>query len=60
MEIDCAALDYLSSAGLRSLFQILNVCPMTLLNINEVVGDVLEKTGFDTLVQIRNGGMDHV
>lgn len=60
VEIDCAALDYLSSAGLRSLFQILNVCPMTLLNINEVVGDVLEKTGFDTLVQIRNGGMDHV
>ncbi len=60
VEIDCAALDYLSSAGLRTLLQILKAFPLTLLNINEGVGDVLEKTGFDTLVQIRNGGMDHV
>lgn len=57
VEIDCAGLEYLSSSGLRALLQMLRHCPVTLCAINETVGDVLSKTGFDMLVQIKSGVM---
>ena len=60
VEIDCSELDYLSSGGIRVLLKILRFCTVTLLNPNEAVCDVMEKTGLDTLLQIRNGETRYV
>ena len=60
VEIDCSALEYISSSGLRVLLKIVKNCCVTLLDPNEDVCEVMEKTGIDTMVQIKNGETSHV
>ena len=60
VEIDCSALEYISSSGLRVLLKIVKNCCVTLLGPNEDVCEVMEKTGIDTMVQIKNGETSHV
>lgn len=50
--LDCTALDYLSSAGLRALFALAQKmtgisCTITLKNVQAAVMEVLEFSGFD-------------
>ncbi len=52
--IDCSALQYISSAGLRVLLIMKKGCPdgVTLTGINQVVKEILEQTGFDSILGI--------
>ena len=54
VHIDCTNLDYISSAGLRVLLIMHKGCDggVTLNNINDVVKEILEQTGFDSVVNI--------
>ncbi len=54
VDVDCAALDYISSAGLRALLMMQKKCEkgVTVRNINEVVKEILEQTGFDSILNI--------
>lgn len=52
--IDCTSLEYISSSGLRVLLSILKQADsvgskVTLKNVNDVIRDVMELTGFITL-----------
>jgi anti-anti-sigma factor len=52
--VDCSQLEYISSAGLRVLLIMQKKCKrgVTLININEEVREILEQTGFDSLLNI--------
>ncbi|MBQ6720552.1 MAG: STAS domain-containing protein [Clostridia bacterium] len=54
VDIDCSLLDYISSAGLRALLMMQKRCEqgVTIRNINEVVKEILEQTGFDSILNI--------
>ncbi|MCR5404578.1 MAG: STAS domain-containing protein [Butyrivibrio sp.] len=52
--VDCSDLEYISSAGLRVLLIMQKQCKrgVTLQNINNGVREILEQTGFDTILGI--------
>lgn len=52
--MDCRSLDYVSSAGLRVLMIMRKACQggVTLSGPNEYVTEIIEQTGFDTLLTI--------
>ena len=54
VDVDCAALDYISSAGLRALLMMQKWCEkgVTVRNMNEVVKEIMEQTGFDSILKI--------
>ena len=54
VEIDCSELSYISSAGLRVLLIMKKECKsgVKLSGINQVVREILEQTGFDTILDI--------
>lgn len=54
VDVDCAKLDYISSAGLRALLMMQKKCEkgVTIRNINEVVKEILEQTGFDSVLNV--------
>ncbi|MBQ8093191.1 MAG: STAS domain-containing protein [Clostridia bacterium] len=51
VEVDCSRLEYISSAGLRVLLIMHKACNggVSLHNQNEVVTEILEQTGFDSI-----------
>lgn len=52
--VDCSRLDYISSAGLRVLLIMHKACEggVTLRGANEVVTEILDQTGFDSILNI--------
>lgn len=56
VDIDCGELDYISSAGLRVLLIMKKECPdgVKLTDINQVVREILEQTGFDSVLDIED------
>jgi anti-anti-sigma factor len=54
VDVDCASLDYISSAGLRALLMMQKKCEkgVTVRNINEIVKEILEQTGFDSILNV--------
>ena len=56
VDIDCGELDYISSAGLRVLLIMKKECPdgVKLTGINQVVREILEQTGFDSVLDIED------
>lgn len=54
VNVDCAALDYISSAGLRALLMMHKKCEkgVTVRKVNEVVKEILEQTGFETILNV--------
>ena len=54
VDVDCAALDYISSAGLRALLMMQKKCEkgVTIRNTNEIVKEILEQTGFDSILNV--------
>ena len=52
--IDCSDLEYISSAGLRVLLIMQKSCPsgVKLSGINQVVREILEQTGFDSVLDV--------
>lgn len=54
--VDCNNLDYISSAGLRVLLIMQKQCGkgVTVKNINETVKEILEQTGFDSILNVEN------
>ena len=55
MEVDCADLQYISSAGLRVLLIIKKSLPgneLILHNVNETVEEILDTTGFSDLFTV--------
>ena len=55
VEIDCANLTYVSSAGLRVLLAIQKkfLLPVTLTNVQELVMEIFEITGFVDILTIK-------
>ena len=55
-EVDCSALEYISSAGLRVMLIMRKSCEngVTLRNTNKVVGEILEQTGFDAILKVES------
>ena len=56
VEADCSALDYISSAGLRVLLMMQKKCEkgVTVRNANNVVKEILEQTGFDSILKVED------
>ena len=54
VDVDCASLDYISSAGLRALLMMQKKCEkgVTIRNTNETVKEILEQTGFDSILNV--------
>ena len=54
VEIDCSELEYISSAGLRVLLIMKKECKsgVKLSGINQVVREILEQTGFDSILDV--------
>ena len=52
--IDCSELEYISSAGLRVLLIMQKECKsgVKLKSVNSVVNDILEQTGFDSVLEV--------
>lgn len=52
--VDCSRLDYISSAGLRVLLIMHKACQggVTLSGVNQLVAEILEQTGFDSILHI--------
>ena len=52
--VDCHALDYISSAGLRVLLIMRKKCEegVSLSGINETVGEILDQTGFSEILDV--------
>jgi len=55
VQVDCHALDYISSAGLRVLLimQKNSEDGVTLCGVNELVGEILEQTGFGDILDVQ-------
>lgn len=57
LEIDCAALEYISSAGLRVLLTAHKAFAkkggMAVLNVGDTIMDIFEVTGFKDILSIR-------
>lgn len=55
VRIDCEKLEYISSAGLRVLLIMQKGCDggVTIFGINDVVREILEQTGFDSIINIK-------
>ena len=55
VDVDCTALDYISSAGLRALLIMQKKCEkgVFIRNINNVVKEILEQTGFDSILNVK-------
>ena len=57
LEIDCKALDYISSAGLRVLLSAHKAFApkggMTITNVSEMVLDIFDVTGFKDILSIK-------
>ena len=53
--VDCGGLRFISSAGLRVLLRIKKECSggVTLTGMNELVREIVEKTGFDRLLSVK-------
>ena len=51
VRVDCHALDYISSAGLRVLLIMQKQHGVKLLAVNSTVGEILEATGFDSILE---------
>ena len=54
LAVDCCSLDYVSSAGLRVFMIMRKACQgaVTLTSPNEYVTEIIEQTGFDTILTI--------
>lgn len=53
IEIDAEELDYISSAGLRSLLRLRKQNPMlTIINVNPEIYEILDMTGFTQMMQV--------
>lgn len=54
VEIDCSELSYISSAGLRVLLIMKKECEsgVKLSGINQVIKEILEQTGFDSILDV--------
>ena len=54
MHVDCHDLDYISSAGLRVLLIMQKGCEngVMIAEINEVISEILEQTGFDQVLTV--------
>ena len=54
VHVDCAALDYVSSAGLRVLMRMAKKSPegVTLTGVNAHVFEIIEQTGFDEVLNV--------
>lgn len=54
VDVDCAKLDYISSAGLRALLIMHKKCEkgVTIRNINYAVKEIVEQTGFDSILNV--------
>jgi len=52
VQIDCHALDYISSAGLRALLIMQKGCKegVSLKGMNDLVRDILDQTGFSEII----------
>ena len=55
VEVDCRALDYLSSAGVRVLLMMRKNCDegVSLTGVNETVGEILDQTGISGTLTVR-------
>lgn len=58
LELDCTALDYIASSGLRILLRLRKAYAakgqqVSLLNVNEQIMEVLKVTHFDNMFQIK-------
>lgn len=58
--IECSELEYISSAGLRSMLILAkkatsNNIQVILYNINKMVKDILEVSGFDSFFEVKYG-----
>ena len=56
--IDCAGMEYISSAGLRSFITLLKRataegCGLTVTNLNDAIRTVFDMTGFTQIFKIR-------
>ena len=58
--VDCNTLDYISSAGLRSLMIMKKGCieGVCLTGVNDTIADILMKTGFNEILDIRTVSSD--
>ena len=56
VDVDCENLDYISSAGLRVLLIMQKQCGkgVTLRNVKESVMEILEQTGFDSVLNVES------
>lgn len=52
VQVDCRALDYISSAGLRVLLMMKRKHGVKLTAVNSVVREILETTGFDSILEV--------
>ena len=57
VHVDCSALDYISSAGLRVLLimQKSGEDGVSLSGVNDTVGEILEQTGFSDVLDVQSG-----
>lgn len=51
VQVDCRALDYISSAGLRVMLIMQKKYGVKLLSVNSAVMEILETTGFDSILE---------
>ena len=56
VEVDCNALDIVSSEGLRALLLMMKQCVMglTIRNVNDTIKDIMVQTGYDALLTVEN------
>ena len=52
VQVDCCAMDYISSAGLRVLLMMQKKHGVKLKAVNSMVREILETTGFDSVLEI--------
>jgi anti-anti-sigma factor len=60
VHVDCNALDYISSAGLRVLLIMKKGCKegVSLTGVNDLCADILMQTGFSELLDIKTDSPD--
>ena len=56
VHVDCSELDYISSAGLRVLLIMQKGCEngVIIAEINEMIREILEQTGFDQILAVED------